>query len=462
MSPATGSPGTGSAVVVIGGGPAGMAAARAAAQAGAEVLLVDSGAALGGQYHRQNSLSGGERFTLPVGVEHLAESEVWALESVPGGQRVHVRTGPADSPERAGRTVDTPALVLATGAYDRALPFPGWELPGVFTAGAAQALAKGQGIAVGDRVLLAGTGPFLLPVAESLAGVGAEVTEVLEAGDPVTGWLAAPAGVVAGGRGRAAELARYAALLGRARIPYRRRSTVIEAHGTERVEAATVARLDAGWRVVPGSERRVPVDAVCVGFGFTPQLELAVGVGCELVGGFVAVDIAQATSTPGVFAAGELTGIGGAELAAAEGEIAGTAAAKLLGARPDPPVRALRQVRSGRRFAAALDRAYPVRDGWHTWLRDDTVVCRCEEVTCGELRRAVADRDATGVRSVKLVSRAGLGPCQGRVCGRNVAELTHLDDPGAAFARRPVAAPVRLGELADAPLEPSTDQEEQA
>lgn len=440
-------------VVVIGGGPAGMAAARAAARLGVRVLLVDSGAALGGQYHRQNLLAGRERFAPPPGVEHLPHSVVWALEPVPGGgHRVHLRTGPADGPGRAGRTVETPALVLATGAYDRALPFPGWELPGVFTAGAAQALAKGQGVRVGERVLLAGTGPFLLPVAASLTAAGAGVAGVLEAAEPVTAWLRRPAGVIAG-RGRFGELAGYAALLARHRIPYRRRSAVVAAHGTDRVEAVTTARLDPGWRIVPGSERRVAVDAVCVGFGFVPQVETALAAGCALDDGFVAVDAAQATSVPGVFAAGELTGVGGAGPAAAEGEVAGVAAARLLGARPAPPVAALRRVRSGRRFAAALARAYPVRDGWRTWLREDTLVCRCEEVPYGELRRSVEEREALGTRAVKLVSRAGLGQCQGRVCGPHVACLTGVPD-AAGFARRPIASPVRLGELAEPPADP--------
>lgn len=445
-------------VVVVGAGPAGMAAARAAAEAGVRVLLVDSGTELGGQYHRQNSLLISERFTLPDGVEHLSQSVVWALEPVPGGHRVHLRTGPADGPGRRGRSVDTAALILAPGAHDRALPFPGWDLPGVCTAGAAQAMAKGQGARVGRRVLLAGTGPFLFPVADSLTGVGSQVVAVLEANDPVTGWAAEPAGMLAG-RGKLGELTRYGALLARRRIPYRRRHTVIEAHGRDRVEAATIARLDRAWRVVAGSERRIEVDAVAVGFGFTPRLELAVTAGCALEDGFVTVDAAQATSVPGIFAAGEVTGIGGAVLSADEGSVAGAAAARALGAHPAVPASALRRIRSGRRFAAALDRVYPVRPGWQELPREDTLVCRCEEVTHGTLRQAVAERDACGVRSVKLVSRVGMGPCQGRICGRNAAELTGLPDPGSAFARRPLAAPVRLGELAE-PTEENEKNEE--
>ncbi|ADD43760.1 NAD(P)/FAD-dependent oxidoreductase [Stackebrandtia nassauensis] len=475
-------------VVVIGAGPAGMAAAHAAAGAGVPVLLIDSEAKLGGQYHRQSATDGTEKFALPDGVEYWAESVVWAIEPIAGGHRVHVSTGPADGPGRVSRSVNTAALVLATGAHDRALPFPGWDLPGVVTAGAAQALAKGQGVAIGQRVLLSGTGPFLLPVAASLVDVGARVEAVLEANTVLTGWLrpgeeSATTEPRRGGRhtaralaerdttsrqpgkladwsrqlsgavtspGKAAELAGYLGLLARQRIPYRSRQAVIAAHGDDRVEAATVAKLDVNWRVVPGSQRDVEVDAVCVGFGFTPQLELATAVGCAVADGFVTVDISQATSVAGVFAAGELTGIGGAVLSEHEGTVAGTAAAIALGARVKRPSKALRHIRTGRRFAAAMAAAYPVRSGWQSWLSDDTLVCRCEEVSCRELRSAVDEHRADGVRAVKLVSRAGLGRCQGRICGRNVAELAGLPEPGSAFARRPIAVPIRLAELAEA------------
>ena len=427
--------------VVVGAGPAGLAAARAAAGAGVPVVLIDAAPWLGGQYHRQDALAAAT-IRPPHGVEHLAETAVVGLEPLSDGHRLHLRTGPADGPGRAARHLDARALVLATGAHDRALPFPGWDLPGVTTAGAAQALAKGQRLAVGRRVLVSGSGPFLFPVARSLLAVGARVVAVLEANDPRV-----HPGLVAGYR-KAPELIGHLAALTRHGVPYRMRHTVIAAHGRDRVEGATIARLTPDWGIVPGSERRIDVDAVCVGFGFTPRLELAVAAGCALVGGFVAVDARQATSVPGVFAAGELTGIGGAALAAAEGAVAGAAAARLLGAAVAVPHIALRRVRAGRRFAAALASAYAVAPGWQQRLPAETLVCRCEEVTAGELLAALADRDARGVRALKLASRAGLGMCQGRICGVNVAELAGIPCAATAFANRPIVEPLRLGELA--------------
>jgi D-hydroxyproline dehydrogenase subunit alpha len=411
-------------VVVIGAGPAGISAARAAAARGKAVMLVDAGPSVGGQYFRQPF---DRPRTLP-GVEHLPSTVVWAIE----GRRVHLLTGPADGPGRRPRTVDASALVLATGAYDRALPFPGWDTRGVFTAGAAQILAKEQQLPIGRRVLVSGTGPFLLAVTKSLLDVGAEVVGVLEANSPAR-WLRHPFA----GRSKVFEAARYAALLARHRIPYRTGMAVVAAHGTGHVHEATVARLDADWNAL--ATKRVQVDAVCVGYGFTPQLELAVAAGCELADGFVKVDIAQQTSVPGVFAAGEITGIGGADLAAAEGTVAGIAAAG-----GEAPPQALRQVRQGRQFAVALQDAHPIRPGWQGWLDEGTTICRCERVTYGAMQEAIASRGATGPRAVKLVSRVGLGRCQGRTCLRNAADLT-----GVTFNdRRPIAAPLRLGELA--------------
>jgi NADPH-dependent 2,4-dienoyl-CoA reductase/sulfur reductase-like enzyme len=448
-------------VVIIGAGPAGLAAAEHALRAGARVTVLDQADAPGGQYHRMLPAAFAAR--QPHRIQHgwaafdrrrrvLAhprcawwpESTVWTLDRTGPDRppRVHVLRGPADGSGRRRHTLEPDALVLATGAHDRTLPFPGWQLPGVYTAGAAQALAKGERVAVGRRVLVAGTGPFLLPVAESLLGVGADVIAVLEASPVATvlkGWTSRP-WRLAGHAGKAGELARYAATLARHRVPYRTGRVVVEARGDDRVRAVVTARVRADWSVVAGTERTHEVDAVCVGHGFVPQPELAVAAGCVLDGGFVRVGDDQRTGVAGVFAAGELTGIGGAVAAAAEGAVAGAAAAGGV------PVRSLVRARDrARAFAGRLAAAHPIGSAWPEWLREDTIVCRCEETPYGELVRAARDPAAPGPHALKLGTRAGLGPCQGRMCGPAVAELCG----GAERHHRPIAQPIRLGELAD-------------
>ncbi|MEV6832028.1 NAD(P)/FAD-dependent oxidoreductase [Amycolatopsis sp. NPDC051102] len=419
-------------VVIVGAGPAGLAAAEHALAAGAEVTVLDQADVPGGQYHR----GAAHRFEPPLDrCRWWPESTVWALE----GKRVHVLCGPADGTGRRRHTLEPDALVLATGAHDRVLPFPGWQLPGVFSAGAAQALAKGDRVAAGRRVLVAGAGPFLLPVAESLLDVGAGVLAVLEA-NPVRTVLKGWSWRAAAHAGKAAELVRYAGTLARHRVPYRTGRAVIEARGDDRIREAVTARVRADWSVVPGTERTCEVDALCVGHGFVPQPELAVAAGCVLDGPFVRVGRDQRTSVGGVFAAGELTGIGGAAAAAAEGAVAGWAAAGRT------PGRALLGRRDRTRaFARLLAAAHPIGAAWPGWLRDDTVVCRCEETTYGDLKSAAADPARPGPHALKLGTRAGLGPCQGRMCGAAVAALCG----GSERHHRPIAQPIRLGELAD-------------
>jgi D-hydroxyproline dehydrogenase subunit alpha len=459
-------------VVIVGAGPAGLAAAEAALAAGAAVTLVDSADQPGGQFHRM--LPDAYRAAHPERIQHgwpaferrrrrvLAhprctwwpQTAVWAVERPGPGEagppRVHVLRGPADGDRRTRRTLHPDALVLATGAHDRVLPFPGWELPGVYTAGAAQALAKGERVVVGDRVVIAGTGPFLFPVAAALLEAGSQVVEVLEANPAATvarGWSRRP-WQLAAHYAKAGELAGYAALLTRHHVAYRSGRTVVEARGDGRVEEVVTARLRADWSVVPGSSLNVAVDALCVSHGFTPQLELPVAAGCVLddtpAGPFVAVDADQLTSRPEVYAAGEITGIAGAPSARAQGALAGWIAGG-----GDPAARALGPLRrsrdQGRAFAERLARAHPMGAAWSEWLRPDTVICRCEETDYATVARTDA---APGV--AKLLTRAGLGPCQARVCGPTVAQLGaragHFEPYNPH--RRPIAQPIRLGELA--------------
>ncbi|XVQ15310.1 FAD-dependent oxidoreductase [Spirillospora sp. CA-255316] len=514
-------------VAVIGAGPAGLAAAAAALRAGARVTLLDAAEQPGGQYHRMLPDAFGAR--RPERLHHgwgefdrllrhvlghprcawWAETAVWALErSEPGAAeapRVHALRGPADGDGRERLVVAPDALVLAPGAHDRVLPFPGWELPGVFTAGAAQALAKGERIAVGDRVVIAGSGPFLLPVAASLLETGSRVLEVLEANPVATvlrGWTRRPWELASQG-GKAAELAEYTGLLARHRVPYRTGRAVVEARGDGRVEEVVTARLRADWSVVPGTERTVPADAVCVSHGFSPQLELPVAAGCALTDGpagirggarnvgsaftegsggsssqndaarrFVRVDDDQLTSVPRVYAAGEITGIAGAPAARAEGLLAGWLAAGGTPAAPESHRARLRRDQ-GRAFARRLAAAHPIGDAWPGWLRPETVVCRCEETSYGALCDAAGERAGGAARTVRLGTRAGLGPCQARVCGPTVAELLARRGAGAPGRpapglppanphNRPVTQPIRLGELAAPATDPEKEQKESA
>ena len=170
-------------------------------------------------------------------------------------------------------------MVVATGASEVALPFPGWELPGVTTVGAAQALLKGQGVVAGRRVLVAGSGPLLLPAAAGLAEAGVHVVAVLEANRVTPGRVAGAVRLAPFSK-KVSEAGGYGRILGRHRVPVRAGYAVTAGQGDGRVEQATISRVDRDWRPVPGTGRQVPVDAVHVSFGFSPALELPRLLGC--------------------------------------------------------------------------------------------------------------------------------------------------------------------------------------
>ncbi|MFD2762758.1 FAD-dependent oxidoreductase [Micromonospora eburnea] len=475
-------------VAVVGAGPAGLAAALAAADAGAAVALVDAGIRAGGQYWRSPAPGAGrfapntlhhswrrfadtaarlDRHAARHRLQRFAEHHVWSVERADDRWAIHCLVG-AEPRQHAGTppvTIRARRLILATGAYDRQLPFPGWDLPGVMTAGGAQALLKGNLVLAGATAVVAGTGPFLLPVAAGLARHGARVRAVVEANTPL-GFARSPR-VLLGAVSKLGEASAYAARLARHRVAVRHRHIVTRAVGTDRLTGVVVARLGRDGRPEAHTERNIECDTLAVGWGFTPQLDLHLQVGCaarmdvdtSLV---VAVDDHQRTTVDGVWAAGESTGVGGADLASVEGDIAGRSAAGSLGVPPDPTAlaRLFRRRAALRRFAELMHRVHPVPPGALDGLTDDTLVCRCEEVTAGAVRQAVDDLGASDPRTVKLLARPGMGWCQGRVCGFATVCLTarHLRRPPTpedlrAFAQRPIAAPTPLGQLALPPDE---------
>ncbi|WP_405989545.1 FAD-dependent oxidoreductase [Streptomyces sp. NBC_00986] len=462
-------------LAVIGAGPAGLAATVAAASHGVRVTLIDSAARAGGQFYRQpaTALNAGRpqalhhqwrtwerlRDSLARHVEagratHLTDHHVWLVERLLKQQAddadrnaftVHALLGPE---QEAPVEVCADAVLLATGGYEKVLPFPGWTVPGVLTAGGAQAMLKGTLAVSGRTAVVAGTGPLLLPVATGLAAAGVEVAALVESADPKA--FVRRTRALAAQPGKVAEGAQYAAQLLRHRIKLLTRHTVVEAHGDERLEAVTVAALDTDGRVRPGTERRIACDTLAVGHGMLPHTDLAETLGCGLDGLDVQVDDEQRTDVPGVWAAGETTGIGGAALSLAEGHIAGrSAAARLNGTEPDPRTwaPAAKSRTRLREFFAALDTVYAPPARWTDLVTDDTVVCRCEEVAGGAIREAVDGLGAGDVRTVKLLTRAGMGWCQGRMCGPAVAGLAGCE---LTPSRRPFARPVPLGVLAHA------------
>jgi len=441
-------------IIVIGAGPAGLAAAEAASRNGTDVALIDAAPRKGGQYWRhQISVKGYRSNRAGIlfakienasSVTHISEATVWSIEKEDQLFRVNYLQGGQESSLTAEK------LILATGAYDRSLPFPGWDKPGSMTPGAAQALLKGHGVLAGKKVVVAGTGPFLFPVATGLAEAGAEIVGLYDAHSPLR-WALSPHAVLLN-PSKFLELIYYARLLKRFSVtPQFKRAVSSFSEGS-----ATISRVNSRLALVSNRDKSHQVDVVAAGWGFLPDLSLGGIVGCvqrvDTDGTAIfSVDDAQRSSVENVWIAGEATGIGGADLSLIEGEIAGLSAS----GQGVSPVLRLNRMRK-QIFANALKRSYPIRDGWQSWSEETTTICRCEEVKMGEIRESVTELGAEDSRTAKLFTRAGMGLCQGRICSRNVSEivagLTHCavtDGERIASSNRPIANPISLGLLGD-------------
>ncbi len=426
-------------VIVVGAGPAGLHAALVSAGEGARVALLDDNPRAGGQIWRQGP---GSVAQAPL-VNLLADLSRRANFTHFPSTRVIAPLAPrgllVESAEHGGLRMTYGRLILATGARERLLPFAGWTLPGVTGAGALQALIKGGMPVRGERVVIAGSGPLLIAALSTARAAGARVLAVVEQ---------APAARVARfGASLLREPAKLRQAVGMTRgfagVSYWTSSLVEAAHGAGHVQRVTIRR----------GERRVTLDCerVACGFGLVPNVALAQALGCAIdEAGAIAVDDAQRTSVDGVFAAGECTGVGGAELAAVEGEIAGWGASGgsvsgVSGGSGVSRASGALQARRARwrRFAACVESAFALQPAACTPPSDGTLLCRCEDVTLGEVRAFGTWRDA------KLHTRCGMGACQGKICG--TAASVYFGWPSAA--PRPPFSPTQIGTLMAAAAE---------
>ncbi len=385
-------------VLIVGAGPAGLAAAYRAANAGLRVVVVDDNPNPGGQIwrgeHKQPASTAAREW-----FERIRRAQIEFIH----GARVFQQSTPNTLLAETAQGVielSYANLILATGARERFLPFPGWTLPNVMGAGGLQALVK-TGLSIeGKKVVVAGSGPLLLAVAGYLREHGARVSLIAEQASPMRLARFGFSLLGAGKSTQAFELKRR--LKG---VKYLSDCWVVAAHRDEKLASVTLRRGNKRWQV--------ECDYLACGFHLVPNLELAELLECRIEDGAVNVDEFQQTSAPHVYAAGEATGIGGLELSLIEGEIAGLAAA---GKRDE--AEKLFSVRAkGKEFARILDRSFALRDELRDLATGETLVCRCEDVSFERLKF----HDSW--RSAKLQTRCGMGPCQGRVCGPAVEFL---------------------------------------
>jgi glycine/D-amino acid oxidase-like deaminating enzyme len=440
-------------VLVVGAGPGGLHAAIAASQQAASVLIVDERPAPGGQYYKQPATAsalppnGSDRqardgaalidLVRVKGIEIRGETLLW------GAFRENGCVVLGALHDSRAYYLRPRIVIVATGAFEQPAVFPGWTLPGVMTTGACQTLLRSYGVPAGRRVLVAGNGPLNFQVAAELSRAGVQVVGVAEKARTPWGRLGQTLALGAADPVLALAGARMLIALGIRRIPvyWDHQLSGVDGHG--HVESAVLSHRS-------GSAIRVSVDTVCVNEGFASANELVRLLGCThavrrdgLVRLEVRRDDAGTTSLTDVFVIGEAGGFAGAQIAMAQGRLAGLEAARRLGRNVLDDLVSRRLLRRHRRFQRALWRVFAAREAGLSRATDETLVCRCESLSLGQIRRAIGRHDITDLATLKRLTRAGMGRCQGRYCWPRLAELvgpveTELDVPAPQMPLRPI------------------------
>ena len=441
-------------VIIIGLGPAGLAAAKAMDNLGLNLLLIDEQIQPGGQFLR--GPAAGLTGLAKASRDHLARHGRGLLDSLKAG-KLSLRSGVQVLGLEEGGLVwgldqdgnlwqeSAEYIILATGARERFVPFPGWTLPGVLSTGAAQIMLKSSGLRPGPNFLVGGAGPLPLGYAGEHLAAGGKLAGFWDQSS-----FSAKLGIWRHALSQSGKITQGLGHMIRLRtggVPVMQNHKVLECRGGQVLQEAVLARMDSEGRAVPGSERIFRVDCLAMGNGFAPNLELARLAGCELehrpeAGGWVVgVDESLMTSQSGILAAGELTGIAGVAKSYLEGRLAGLSAAQRLGALPaerfENEQKSLTAKRSREMaFGAFINRLCRPPKGLWSEIPDETIICRCEEITLGQIREQVKN-GFLSLDAIKKTTTSTMGKCQGRTCGPILQDLLEILAPQPANRRSP-------------------------
>ena len=431
-------------LVIIGGGPAGMSAAVEGVTHNLDVVLIEDCCELGGKVLKKvnPSLQRGEgekgervlRRTLHKSFADVADnitlfsnSDVWSVNS----EKV-VEFYSRSLSEKSADAVQGKKIIIANGAVDRISPFPGWHLPGVFTTGGLNTFVK-RGAIPGKNVVVSGTGPLQVALVYYLVKAGVRVTATV---DPNSIFNMAPTGlalITGGGIDKLIMGMKYLLRIRKERVPFYYSHIVTEVLGNDKVEGAVISKVDAHWKPISGTEREVEADIVATGYNLLPITDTARLVGCRThyseQFGHLLVDHTETmeTSIEGIFVAGDGAAVKGFKAAVDEGRVAAVQAARQLGKSNGQAVgqrltNVQKRLKGAMRIGAAMSEAALPRPGLLEAVTDETIVCRCEEVTYKDIKDAVA-HGARDLNDLKRRTRLGMGNCQGTFCEQVANEL---------------------------------------
>ena len=442
-------------VIIVGAGMAGLAAAEVLTGTGIATLVVDENPHAGGQLLRR--IEGRKKwspdamkpkgFALAQIIKEAAADPGSNLDLISQAQVLGIFQEHQVQILFQGKVREVRAeyILLATGARERYLPFKGWTLPGVMSLGAAQILMKSSGILPARETLIAGTSPLQMALAGEILSNGGKVRAILDENPAQENFQFLP--LARRHWAKALEGGWYTARLAAARVPHRHRTRIKEALGETELEAVVTVKTDRKGRAVPGSEETIETKALAVGYGFVPNVELAVQAGCRLIhdaarGGWIMeTDEDLTASQTHILAAGEVTGVAGVKKSWVEGRLAGLTLKDRLGKVPtgqrgelEKERRQLKAERSHQEaYGRFLNRLCRLPRAAYEEINDAAVICRCEGVTMATLKQRVAQGFDTPT-ALKRSSRTGMGRCQGRICGPVIQEVLAALNPGVPIA----------------------------